>query len=80
MPTHNRKHYNLFSWKKNTLIVEVERGVAGASGEVRWLAHLVKVDPDGAHVGGAHSCKREEAVLPLAGESNTLVEAEELLD
>lgn len=41
--------------------------------------HLVKVNPDGAHVRGSHRRQREEAVLPLAEERHALVKAEKLL-
>lgn len=40
--------------------------------------HLVKVDPDGAHVRSSDRRQREEAVLPLAEERHALVKAEKL--
>lgn len=46
--------------------------------EVSRETHLVKVNPDGAHVGGSDRRQREEAVLPLAEERHALVKAEKL--
>lgn len=40
--------------------------------------HLVKVNPDGAHICSSDRRQREEAVLPLAEERHALVKAEKL--